>query len=379
MTAAAGRRGPPRTGPAVLSFCLALALLFTGCARREADRNRMAALKMADFILSVQLENGAIPDAPGADTVNEDSDMEYALTALAAACQETGQKKYLAGLEKGIAWLAAAEDMDDGPWRGSWWYRYDRTGGRAAAPQGGGVEDVRGVDAASALFVYLLYLHGQCAGSSALADRYRENAEAALNFLLTGSRTEEGFFASSFQMDAAGRWSRYDCCYSADQGDVWLGLRAGALLYGYAGCAEAADFLREETPETFFSVERGRYCIGLEDGRQDWSEDGFGPEQSQGYLPWLWGDSEQNRAAVGWLREKMAGDRSAEYSLTAAFLLLGESGLGGTPSADAADWLLRTGADEAGGGVFDSPRDRTQTVNTAAFCALALLGWRPGV
>jgi hypothetical protein len=44
---------------------------------------------MEDFILSLQNAAGAIPDQPGASTVNEDSNMEYALIALGAAYSAT--------------------------------------------------------------------------------------------------------------------------------------------------------------------------------------------------------------------------------------------------------------------------------------------------
>ena len=363
---------------AALAAAVLTVSLCAGCGRGEEARRRAAAVRMADFILSLQGENGAIPDAADADTVNEDSNMEYALMALAAACRSTGRAEYLAGLERGIVWLARAEVLEGGPWDGSWWYVYDRDGGRLPAPPETGAADIRGVDSTSALFVYLLYLDQQCAGSRALADRYRAHAAAALDFLLTKSRTEAGFTAGFFEKDGAGVWRRCGCCYAADQGDVWLGLQAGALLYGNAEYAQAADLLREKVPEVFFSGARRRYCAGVEDGRQDWSEQGFAPIQSQGFLPWLWGDTEQNRASVGWLRERMAEVRPEEYFLSAAFLGLGEQGLGGAFSDSAAAWLLENGLDPASGGVYDSPRDHTETVNTAAFCALALLGCPTG-
>ena len=365
-----------RAAAAVLAACVLVSLALAGCSRAETRRNRAAALRMADFILSLQAENGAIPDAAGADSVNEDSNMEYALIALAAAYRATGREAYLTGLARGIAWLADAEVMEDGPWRGSWWYRCSPDGQPLPSPQAYGVTDVRGVDATSALFVYLLYLYERCTGSSAYTDGYRENAGAALDFLLTRSRTEDGFFASSFQQDAAGVWSRYGCCYAADQGDVWLGLRAAALLYG-GEYAQTADFLEKNVPAAFFSEARGRYCTGISDGQPDWSEDGFAPVQSQGFLPWLWGDTPQNRAAVQWLQEWLDGGSDGSYFLSAAFLRLGESGLGEPPSDAVARWLLSEGADASTGGVYDSPADHTETVNVAAFCVLSLLEAEP--
>ena len=43
------------------------------------------AVRMADFILSLQNAGGAIPDEKGVLTVNQDSNMEYALIGLGAA------------------------------------------------------------------------------------------------------------------------------------------------------------------------------------------------------------------------------------------------------------------------------------------------------
>jgi len=368
-----------RAAAAVLSVCIAASLLCTGCARSGEDRRFAAAVKMADFILALQREDGAIPDSAEAGTVNEDSNMEYALTALAAAYQNTGEEKYLSGLERGISWLADAEVMENGPWKGSWWYLYDLSGSPLKTGKDGEAEGVRGVDATSALFVYLLFLDRKCTGNDTLAKRYRANAAAALDFVLTKSMTDDGFAASSFHLDEHGVWSRYECCYSADQGDVWLGLRAGALLYGDDDCAKAADLLKEKVPEIFFSADRHRYCTCIEDGRQDWSEDGFAPVQSQGFLPWMWGDTQQNREALAWLSKRMRGDLSEEFFLSAAFLLLGEQGTGTEPSAEARAWLLENGVDADSGGVYDSPRDSTETVNVAAFCALALFGSPAGV
>ena len=365
--------GLRRAIASVLCAVLALSLLCTGCG--SAGRFRGAAVRMADFLLSLQLENGAIPDAADADTVNEDSNMEYALIALAAAYQNTGAQKYLDGLQRGIAWLAAAQEMADNAWRGSWRYSYRRDGSAAKVGADDAAE-IRGVDATSALFVFLLYLCRECSGSSAAIDPYRENARAALDFLLNKSRTASGFFASAFLQNEAGAWERADICYCADQGDVWLGLRAGALLYADDACARAADFLEAQTPAAFFSADRGRYCTGIENGRQDWSAAGFAPLQCQGFLPWLWGDTLPNRAAVTWLQGQLDGDLSQAYFLGGAFLLLGECGIGAPRSDRIAAWLVRDGIDRRGA-VSDSPQDETKTVNVAAFCALSLFAWRP--
>ena len=353
---------------AALAAAVLAALLLSGCGRANGEKNRAAAVKMADFILSLQQKDGAIPDTADAESVNEDSNMEYALMALAAAYRSTGEEKYRSGLERGIAWLADAEVVEDGKWNGSWWYRYGRNGIPLHGPG-----DVRGVDTTSALFVYLLYLDQEYTGSGALAERYQANAAAALEFVLTENRTEEGFFASSFRRDEGDNWSRYEVCYSADQGDVWLGLQAGALLYGKDEYRQAADFLRKNVPPVFFSERERRYCTGIEDGRPDWSEQGFDSIQSQGFLPWMWGKTRENKASVRWLRARAAENHPQEYFLTAAFLGLGETGIGGALFEKECARLIENGLDNATGGVYDTPRDHTESVNTAAFCVLALL------
>ena len=113
-------------------FCLAQAT-----ANGEATRSGYGpsewpqALRMADFILSLQNASGAIVDERGVLTVNEDSNMEYALIGLGAAYASTKDVKYLHGLEKGIEWLADREEMSDPKWKGSWYYVYS-----ANAPYG---------------------------------------------------------------------------------------------------------------------------------------------------------------------------------------------------------------------------------------------------
>jgi len=83
-------------------------------ARGEADKGGYGlsqwpqALRMADFILSLQNASGAIPDERGAITVNEDSNMEYALIGLGAAYGASKDVKYLNGLEKGSSGLPTA-------------------------------------------------------------------------------------------------------------------------------------------------------------------------------------------------------------------------------------------------------------------------------
>ncbi len=115
------------------------------------------AVRMADFILLLQNAGGAIPDEKGVITVNQDSNMEYALIGLGAAYAATKDRKYLDGLERGIKWLAEREEMSDPRWTGSWYYVYSANPPYAKIPTspGTGITDARGVDATSTLFAYL--------------------------------------------------------------------------------------------------------------------------------------------------------------------------------------------------------------------------------
>lgn len=114
-----------------------------------ADDAPVAALRMADYLLSQQDAAGCIPDSAGGRLCNEDSTMEYALMGLAAAGWHSKDARYREGLRRGIAWLAARQEMTDPQWRGSWRYAFTARPPYAAVPTspGKGVKDVRGVDA----------------------------------------------------------------------------------------------------------------------------------------------------------------------------------------------------------------------------------------
>ena len=105
-------------------------------------------LKVAGYLLKQQNADGMIPDEPGSQIVNQDSNMEYALIGLAAAYRQSRDVRYLNGLERGIVWLAEREEMTDPDWCGSWRYTYSTTPPYSPVPvsPGPGIADVRGVD-----------------------------------------------------------------------------------------------------------------------------------------------------------------------------------------------------------------------------------------
>jgi Prenyltransferase and squalene oxidase repeat len=348
------------------------------------------ALRMADFILSLQNASGAIPDERGVNTVNEDSNMEYALIGLGAAYAASRNVKYLNGLEKGIKWLAEREEMKDPKWKGSWYYVYsaDPPHGHIPTSPGTGITDVRGVDATSALFVYLVYLDQRLTGNSALARTYAANCRAALDFVLNRSLDSDGFSRSSWQLHGAdGQWHFFEEKYSADQGDVYLGMRGGELLYHDARYGRVAETLRKQTPIQAFSAPLQRYALAVpEDGKLDTGDDGNSAAFSQGYLSWMWGDTSSNRAALEWLRSKVQPDGSIvsvpgkpAFSLNVAMLAMASRALAQPAPRKSLQWLIGNTYDGDTGGIrhgVGADRNREYN-NETAFCLLGFLGFLP--
>ena len=343
------------------------------------------ALRIADFILSLQNAAGAIPDEPGVITVNEDSNMEYALIALGAAYAATRDVRYRDGLERGIQWLAAREEMTDPRWKGSWWYVYSADPPYQPIPTspGAGITDVRGVDATSTLFVYLLYLDQKLTGNETLAKTYALNAQAALDFVIHHNLDQDGFSRSSWQRHASdGQWYMYSFKYSADQGDVYLGMHAGALLYHVDEYERIARFLRESTQQRLFAKAQGRYGLGInEKGAFDPAPYVF----AQGYLAWMWGDTAENRQALAWLRLKVRSDgalveakgKPAE-SLSVAMLGMAAAALRQPQPSQSLRWLVTKPFDPATGGVHDTANSGTKEYNNVAgFCVISLLRFLP--
>jgi len=364
---------------------MAQALPSSEPAHSHASANWPQALRIADFILSLENAAGAIPDQPGVITVNEDSNMEYALIALGAAYAATRDVRYRDGLERGIQWLAAREEMTDPRWKGSWWYVYSANPPYQPIPTspGAGVTDVRGVDATSTLFVYLLYLDQKLTGNDTLVKTYASNAQAALDFVIHHNLDQDGFSRSSWQRHASdGRWYMYAFKYSADQGDVYLGMHAGALLYHVDEYERIARFLRESTQQRLFAKAQGRYGLGInETGAFDSAPYVF----AQGYLAWMWGDTRQNRQALAWLRSKVASDgalveakgKPAE-SLSVAMLGMADAALRQPQPEKSLQWLVTKPFDPATGGIHDTADPKTPEYNNVAgFCAIALLGFLP--
>ncbi len=381
----------------ILILC-AMACGFAACRRRAvcaaasvcaplsqvSCRYQDRVVKTADFLLRLQCKNGAIRDFAGADTVNTDSNMEYALIGLGAAYRLTADEKYLVALKKGICWLAAAECMSADEWKGSWWYQYAPAGKHTAYTDDADIQDIRGVDTTSALFVYLLYLEHKLDPDSTLTERFRPNAEAALDFLQRMNLDSDHLSQSCWQKDASGEWNLCACKYSADQGDVYLGFQAAGELFSSEEYFRLAALLRQRTEDAFFSAEQGRYCVSIEDGAQNMQLDSFEPIQAQGFLPWAFGTDAVNADAAGWLSGKMRTDGSIscyegdpQYAMSTALLGMAENAVSGAQPAAAYEWLHAHLFDSETGGLSDSTLCAEEDCNVAGWCLIALTRMLP--
>lgn len=343
------------------------ALLKAGALSRDAT-----ALRIADYILSLQLPAGAILDSKGDTMVNEDSNMEYALIGLAAAYNRTRDVKYLEGLRKGVEWLGANMTMGDPFWAGSFPLYF-------TAPGLAGNYATRGVDATSSLFVYCTYLHQRLSGSTTLRDKYEPQIRAALSFLDAHNTSKDGFSLSSW---VNGTLWAYE--YAADQVDVYLGWEAARIMFpGDPHYSERAAFYRNNIQKTFFMAGKGRYSIGRDEGSAlESTFDGFDGIFPNGYLPWALGPSDLNSKSLSWLESRMQADGSMligkqtrAYALTAAIYLCGCVGTGRSPQQPPIDWLCNAMFDARTGGVNDSTTDNTKYSNVSGFSVVGLLGF----
>jgi len=280
--------------------------------------------------------------------------------------------------------------MTDPIWKGSWYLQYSATPPYNELPVSGGpgTTNVRGVDATSALFAYLLYLDQRLTGSSALARTYSSNAQAALDFVINRNLDTDGLSWSSWlYYSVPKQWQLYLEKYSADQGDVYLGMHAGALLYNQAKYGPIATTLMTKTPVSNFNTTQNRYAIGLNsDGTLDNSTNGYSEGFAQGYLFWIWGNTTQDQAGMAWLRTKVHSNGSVitktnapAYSLNVAMLGLGDNGLAAPAPVTSFTWLVNNTYVAGTGGVYDSLKsgDRIEYDNVAGFCSASLLGFLP--
>lgn len=384
MRAMPFRREPLKSKTIILILtllCLAFSPAPAAFSQFAAIQYTATGLRVADYLLDQQNADGAIPDALGGEIVNEDSNMEYALMGLAAAYWQSGETHYLDGLERGIAWLAAREEMSDPFWRGSWMYAYASTPPYSPVPvsPGPGIMDVRGVDATSALFVYLLYLHKTLTGTDTLAILYEPNARAALDFILAHNQSADGFFYSSWQQWVSdGQWHLWTFRYTADQADVYLGMQSAWLLYADNRYGQSASLLKALVPTKFFQTLRKRYALGMnENGKLDPRLEGFNGIFPQGYVPWIFGAHENNTLACQWLQRRARQNGAIRnFSLSVDVYALAAASLNQPRPTNSLDWLAATTFDPVDGSVRDKRNPASEKYsNVAGFTVMAFLGF----
>lgn len=321
----------------LLVAVLAVISALSGCG--SADRSASSwpeAYRMCDWLVERQTATGAIPDTEDSRWTNQDSNMEYALIALGAAFDTSGEAKYLRAMEKGIDWLFARQVASTDRWNGSYWYVYDadETDVTKHIPAGEeGIYDTRGVDATSALAVYLLWLDRALNPASTRWRDYEEKAKAALDFIIRNNWYEaeadgDGWSLSSWtQAVAGGEWTLWEYQYTADQVDVWLGLEAGFLLYGETDSryGAKADYIRAHLGERFWDGDAGRLAIGMEGESLDTEADSFNAVFPLGYVPWAFGADAHAEDNCEWLEARVNADGSVTaggdaFSLNVAML-----------------------------------------------------------
>ena len=203
--------------------------------------------------------------------------------------------------------------------------------------------------------------------------------------MLRENRADDGFFYSSWQKQY-NQWHLWKYQYAADQGDVYLGLRAGADLYETATAGRytsAANFLVSHTSSEFFDAAQGRFAVGRENGELD-GLDGIDGVFAQGYLPWIFGGQPSGAAAYNWLQKGVQPDGSLvlfrgddKYALSGEVYALAATALGQSAPTQTLNWLTTALFDAESGGIQDSLADDTTTSNVSGFALLALTGSTP--
>ncbi|MBM3437488.1 MAG: T9SS type A sorting domain-containing protein, partial [Bacteroidetes bacterium] len=237
----------------------------------------------------------------------------------------------------------------------------------------------------------LLYLHYKITGSKSLVNLYETNAKAALDFVVNHNLDTDGYSWSSWQKWISdGQWHLWKYKYTADQGDVWLGLKAGALLYDTDKYGPYANFIEMNAPKDFYCTSKGRFCKGIDDfGVKDWALDGFDGIFPNGYLPWMWCSGVETEGAYNWLKSYVQTDGSIKidsgpkYALSVSVYGMASANLKHTQPTSSFQWLNRTPSagpfDNISGGVHDLPTSGSSLYsNVTGFSLISLMGWVPG-
>ncbi len=140
--------------------------------------------------------------------------------------------------------------------------------------------------------------------------------------------------------------------------------------------------MKEKIGSTFFDPALERYALGLdEDGDRELEFEEFNGIFPQGYIPWIFGKSNENNIAFEWLAmcEQVDGSLSChsedpKYSASVAVYALAASSLQHPSPTKALDWLIAHTYDSEDGGIRDTiASDSEKFSNVAGFVVTSFL------
>jgi len=265
-----------------------------------------------DFLTAQQSKEGCIPDAPGDLRCNVDGGTAKALIGLAYAYRSSHSRSTRRVLYTGIEWLATCMERTSGPWLGSWRAAYSTKPPHVALPTPpySGAEDARGGTPAGALFVYAVAVTVDFADDEAFARKLLPYVRVAADFLLEKNLGKNGLFHRGWvRQKGATKWTLDPMQYSTDQATAYLGLRAAAWLTKSTRYSNAADRLARIAPRLLYDRSRRVFGMGLDPRGQLMplydNREGY---VVQGYVSWVFGPSDEAKAAMRWLRSRAAPD-----------------------------------------------------------------------
>jgi len=223
-------------------------------------------IKAADYIVSIQNSDGAIPDAHDSGWFNNDNTMGYTITSLYFAYLESKDNRYRDAMKKALAWQASVQDSS-----GLWHIAYKKNSRGTYVPSTppeytrDSIDDIKSIDAIQSFFVYNLWLYSQIARDDDFARIKSESARMAIDALILNNRDENGrFFYSSWQLKR-GNWRRLNYKYAMGQGDVFVGLIGAWHLLGDRKYFDYANTIRNSFDSAFWDPAHGRYANAIDE------------------------------------------------------------------------------------------------------------------
>ncbi|NQT87801.1 hypothetical protein HQ560_13615 [bacterium] len=275
---------------------------------------------VTDFLMAQQTKQGCIPDVPNGLRANVDGATANVLIGLAYSYRSTHSRTTRRALHTGIEWLASRMERSSGPWLGSWRAAYSTKPPHVALPTQPhpDAEDGRGSTATAALFVYAVAVTVDYTEDETLARKMRPYVRAAADFLLEKNLGDNGLFHAGWVREkGSAKWTLDPMQYATDQATAYLGLRAATWLLKSSRCQTAADRLARTAPKLLFDRTRGGFGLGLDPrGKRMPLHDNRDGYVTQGYLSWVFGPTDETRAAMKWLRARLGPDSTVRAKRT---------------------------------------------------------------